>query len=198
MRICVYCSSSSAVDRVYTQAARELGQLVGARGHALVYGGANVGLMHELARAAKGAGAHVLGVIPRRLQQLGLAEELADEIIVTETLAERKAQMEAQAEAFIALPGGLGTLDELLQVLTLKQLGYLHKAVVLLNTAGFWEHLLAHLERLYRQRFAKEAFRQLYFVASSPREAIAYVEGYKATETPSKWFGPSRASPLLI
>ena len=188
MRICVYCSSSSAVDGVYVQAARELGQLIGTRGHALVYGGANVGLMHELAHAAKEAGACILGVIPRRLQQLGLVEELADEIVVTETMAERKAQMEAHAEAFVALPGGLGTLEELAQVLTLKQLGYLQGAVVLLNTAGFWEHLLVHLEQLYRQRFAKAAFRRLYFVAETPQEAIAYVEGYKGAEMPPKWY----------
>jgi len=188
MRICVYCSSSSAVDSVYVQAARELGRLIGARGHALIYGGANVGLMRELARAVKAEGGHVTGVVPERLRRLGLADGEADELLYTATMAERKALMEQRAEAFVALPGGFGTLEELLQVLTLKQLGYLRGAVVVLNTAGFYEHLLAHWEELYRQRFAKEDYRALYHVAQTPLEALEHIEGYTEPDLPTKWY----------
>jgi len=188
LRICVYCSSSSAVDEVYAQAARELGRLIGMRGHALVYGGCDLGLMGELGRAVKDVGGQVVGIIPRRLEEYGLAFEGADEMIVVESMAERKTLMEKKAEAFIALPGGFGTLDELVQVMTLKQLGYLQGAIVLLNVAGFYDHLLAHFERLYQQHFAKAEFRQLYRVVAHPAEALEYIESYTGIELPRKWF----------
>jgi len=188
MHICVYCSSSSAVAEGYFEAARELGRLLGERGHTLVYGGANVGLMGDLASEAKGAGARIVGVMPRKLAEHGLAYAGADEMRVTETMAERKAAMESLAEAFIAMPGGFGTLEELLQVLTLKQLGYLDAPIVLLNTAGIYEHLLAHWERLYGEHFAKAAYRSLYYVACDPIEALDHVENAPKTALPQKWF----------
>jgi len=176
VRICVYCASSSAVDQEYLRAAQELGRLLGSRGHSLVYGGGRIGLMGELARAVKGAGGRVVGVIPRSMVELGLAYEQADRMVVTEALAERKAYMEQHADAFVALPGGLGTLEELIQVITLKQLGRLSAAIVLLNVAGFYDHLLAHLERICRLRFAGPECRRLYQVVASPSEALEYVE----------------------
>jgi uncharacterized protein (TIGR00730 family) len=172
---------------VYTQAARELGRLIGERGHSLVYGAGNIGLMGELAAAVKGAGGHVTGVIPRMLVGYGLASEHIDDLIVTETMAERKAIMEARAQGFIALPGGFGTLEELLQVLTLKQLHYLHAPIVLLNIAGFYEALLGCFEQLYALRFAKTEVRASYQVASSPAEALDDIERYQKVEMPLKW-----------
>jgi hypothetical protein len=154
----------------------------------LVYGGCDLGLMGELGRAAKAAGGQVVGIIPRRLKEYGLAFAGADEMLVVESMAERKALMERKAEAFIALPGGFGTLDELLQAMTLKQLGYLQGAIVLLNVAGFYDHLLAHFEQLYQQRFAKAEFRQLYHVAERPAKALGYIESYASIELPRKWF----------
>jgi len=188
VHICVYCSSSSVVDEVYTQSARELGRLIGARGHVLVYGGCDLGLMGELGRAVKATGGRVVGIIPRRLKEYGLAFAGADEMLMVESMAERKALMEEKAEAFIALPGGFGTLDELVQVMTLKQLGYLQGAIVLLNVAGFYDHLLAHFEQLYQQRFAKAEFRQLYHVVAHPAEALECIESYAGIELPRKWF----------
>jgi len=177
MRICVYCSSS-AVDQIYRSAAREMGRLIAVRGHSLVYGGGNIGLMGELARAVTAAGGRVLGVIPRSMKEMGLAYEQVDELVVTETMAERKACMERNADAFVALPGGLGTLEELAQVITLKQLNYVSGAIVLLNVAGFWDHLLSHFERIYRRGFARPGCRYLYHVITTPREALDYVERY--------------------
>jgi uncharacterized protein (TIGR00730 family) len=188
VRICVYCSSSSAVAEAYQRAARELGALIAARGHSLVYGGGNVGLMGELARAVKAAGGHVLGVIPRRLRDYELAYEEADELIVTESMAERKATMEKYADAYVALPGGFGTLEEILQVITLKQLGYLHAPIVFLNLQGFYDHLLAHFERLYHEHFAKPDHQRLYHVAQTPAEALDYIEGYAESPISRKWF----------
>jgi uncharacterized protein (TIGR00730 family) len=194
LRICVYCSSSAAVHVTYVQAARTLGQDLATRGHTLIYGGADVGLMGALARAAHAAGGRVIGVIPRRLAERDLAFRQADELLVAETMAERKRLMEERGEAFIALPGGFGTLEELLQVLTLKQLGYLQAPIVLLNsmadspTSGFFDHLLAHFECLYRERFAKPEYRALYYVATTPSEALDYVEQWTPHALPGKWF----------
>ena len=188
MRICVFCSSSSALDQVYNQAARELGRLIGEKGHSLVYGGSGVGTMAVLARAAKESGAHVLGVIPQRLHDYGLADVAADEIIVTANMATRKATMEAHADAFVALPGGFGTLEELTQVLTLKQLAYLQAPIVILNIDGAYQHLLNFFEELYGRQFAKQHYRQLYYVAQTPQEALEHIEHYTAPDLPRKWF----------
>ena len=152
-----------------------------ARGHSLVYGGGNIGLMGELARAVKASGGRVVGVIPQSMVESGLAYEGADRMVVTESLAERKAYMEQHADAFVALPGGLGTLEELTQVIALKQLGQISAAIVLLNVAGFYDHLLAHLERICRLRFAGPECRRLYQVAASPGEALDYIEACGST-----------------
>ncbi|NLG51002.1 MAG: TIGR00730 family Rossman fold protein [Chloroflexi bacterium] len=187
MRICVYCSSSSRVDEAYFEIARELGQMLAAGGHTLIYGGANIGLMGTLASAVKEAGGQVVGVIPCALRDYGLVYEGSDEIIVTETMAERKAIMERRAEAFIALPGGFGTLEELLEVLTLRQLRYLDYPIVVLNANGFYDVLLAHFERLYDEQFANPGFRQLYYVALDAADAMRYLETAESAPLPSKW-----------
>jgi len=188
MRICVYCSSSSALAPVYQRAASELGRLIGQRGHSLVYGGSTTGSMALLATAARQEGARVVGVIPERMVTYGIADRQADELIVTSTMAERKAAMEAHAEAFVALPGGFGTLEELAQVLTLKQLGYHDSPIALVNVEGIYDSLLAHFEALYGAGFAKPAYRQLYCVTTSPQETIDHIEGYRSADLPDKWF----------
>jgi uncharacterized protein (TIGR00730 family) len=188
MRICVYCSSSSAVAEVYCQAARDLGRSMAYRGHTLVYGGCDVGVMGAIARAVKEAGGRVMGIVPRQLDESGLTYREANEIIITESMAERKEAMEQNAEAFIALPGGLGTLDELAELLTLKQLGYVHGPIVILNTEEFYNDLLAHFERLYRERFAKPEYRMLYHVSPTPHEALEHIEHHVENPLPRKWY----------
>jgi len=183
----VFCASSAELDDIYVRTARELGRLIGERGHSLVYGAGRIGLMGEVATAVKSAGGHVTGVIPQRLVDYALNSACVDDLIITETMAERKALMESRSEAFVTLPGGFGTLEELLQVLTLKQLQYLHGPVVLLNVNGFYEALLAHFEQLYALSFAKAEFRELYRVADSPVEALDYIEGYHEPQLPLKW-----------
>ncbi|NLX35909.1 MAG: TIGR00730 family Rossman fold protein [Chloroflexi bacterium] len=189
MHICVFCSSSAAVDQPYVDAAVELGRLLGQHGHSLVYGGSNAGLMGELARAAQAAGARVHGVIPRMMVDYGVAYAEADRLIVTETMAERKEIMEQDAEAFVALPGGFGTLEEIAQVITLKQLRYLGGPVAFVNTRGFYDGLLAFFEQLYRERFAHAAYRDSYFVHASPAAVLDYIERYESLEAPLKWVG---------
>ena len=189
MRICVYCSSSEAVAPQYIEAAAELGRLLGQRGHALVYGGGSVGLMGVLARAATASGAEVLGVIPRMMVDYGVAYAAADRLVVTATMAERKELMEREAEAFIALPGGFGTLEEIAQAITQKQLRYLQGPIAFVNANGFYDALAAFFEQLYRERFAHAAYRETYHLAATPAAALDYIEGYVEPAAPCKWVG---------
>ena len=130
--VTIFCGSSDAVDPKYFAAAVELGEKIARRGWRLIYGGGSVGLMGALARAVLDAGGHVTGVIPRALLDLGVGETKVSELVVTDGLRDRKAIMDERGDAFVALPGGLGTLEEVLEVLTLKQLGYHTKPVVVL------------------------------------------------------------------
>ena len=186
--ICVFCSSSDAVEAAFFDTAAELGAMLAWRGHTLVYGGTDVGLMGALARSAHQNGGKVVGIIPSAIQDKGIAYQSADELIVTRDLRERKALMEARADAFVALPGGFGTLEETLEILTLKQLGLHSKALVLLNSGGFYEPLLGLFEHLYEQRLAKPVYRQLYHVAPDAAGALDYIEAYAPQALPSKWF----------
>jgi len=190
--ICVYAASSDTVDSVYREAAAELGADAARRGMTLVYGGAHVGLMRAAAEAAQSAGGPVIGVIPRAIEERGLAHGGADELHITRDMRERKAEMERRADAFIALPGGFGTLEELAEILVLRQLRYHAKPIVLLNTAGFYDPLLALFEHFYESRFAKPEHRALYAVATTPAEALDRA-AEPPTELPEKWTLPTRA-----
>jgi len=189
MRICVYCSSSAAVAPVYSDAAAELGRLLGEHGHSLIYGGSSAGLMGVLAHAAQEAGASVHGIIPQMLLDYGVAYEKADQLTVTATMAERKERMEREAEAFIALPGGFGTLEEIAQAITQKQLRYLSGPVAFVNTGGFYDGLVAFFEQLYREHFAHAVYRDSYYLGATPAATLTYVENYVAPDAPLKWVG---------
>lgn len=190
MKITVYCASSSVVDEIYREATRDLGRLIGERGHTLVFGGTDIGLMGVLARAVREAGSAVVGIIPRRMAEHDIVFRDADELLVTETMAERKALMEEHGDGYIALPGGFGTLEELAEVVTLKQLRYLDGPIALVNTAGFYHHFLAHLEHLYETGFAYSVYRDVYQTVDTPRQALEYVEGYRPSTYPEKWEPP--------
>jgi uncharacterized protein (TIGR00730 family) len=183
--ICVYASSSEAVDPVFFSAADQLGRRIAAQGYALVYGGGRRGLMGALARGVHAAGGRVTGVITEKLEPQGYPQ--ADEMIVVPTMSERKARMAARAEAFIGLPGGFGTLEELLEVLTLKQLGYHAKPIVLLNTAGFYDPLATLFDELYSRRFVNPLYRVLYHLAADTEGVMTYLAGYTPPSLPEKW-----------
>ncbi len=191
MRICVYCSSSNAVAPVFFEAARQLGQRIAERGDALVYGGADVGLMGALAHAVKAGGGRVIGVMPERMTAEPIAFKLADEFIVTRDMRERKARMASLADAFVVLPGGFGTLEELAEMLTLRQLGEHRKPIVLLNVRSFYEPLVALFEHYYREGFAKP-WRELYFVTPEVSQALDYLDHYEPITPPDKWVGLER------
>lgn len=188
LNICVFSSSSNAIAEVYFTEAEELGQLIGKWGHTLINGGANVGLMEAVTIAARNAGAKTIGIIPERMIGRSLASGNSHEVHVTPDMMLRKARMREMSDAFIALPGGFGTLEEILEVITLKQLSYLTKPVVFINTNNFFHFLLKQFEVSYTEMFAKPVYRDLYYVAKNPAEALDYISTYSPVILDSKWF----------
>ena len=157
-------------------AAADLGTQLAKRGHQLVYGGASVGLMGAVARATTAHGGRVIGIIPQALKDREVAYEDADELILTRDLRQRKAIMEARSDAFIALPGGFGTLEETIELLTLKQIGLHHKPIVILNVDRFYDPLLHFFDHIEETGFAPLGGHLLYSVVTTPAEALAIVE----------------------
>lgn len=147
LSICVYCGSRHGAQPAYTDAARALGQAIGARGWQLVYGGGKVGLMGEVADATLAAGGRVVGVIPDSLMRREVGHAGLSELHVVQTMHQRKQMMAERADAFIALPGGIGTLEELYEVWTWRQLGYHDQPIGLLNVAGYYDELLRFMQR---------------------------------------------------
>ena len=188
MNICVYCSSSNAVAPAYFDAARALGQGIAHRGDTLVYGGADIGLMGALARAVKAGGGTVIGVMPIVLQEKRIVFTGADELVTTRDMRERKAVMESRADAFVILPGGFGTLEELSEILTLRQIGAHAKPIVLLNTESYYAPLIALFEHFYQQRFA-HPWRDIYYLTDDVADVFRYLESYTPIPAPSKWAG---------
>ena len=186
--VCVFCSSSDAVNSVYRDAAKELGRLLVANNYGLVYGGGNVGLMGTLADSVKKHDGNGIGVIPQSLKERGLAYERADEMIVTTDMRKRKAVMEKRSDAFICLPGSFGTLEEIMEILTLKQLRYHAFPIVFLNINNFYKPLFDLFEQLYRFRFTRPEYRKLYYITDDCQSALAYIRDYQAEEIPGKWF----------
>lgn len=183
--ICVFASSSDVLAPVYYAAAETLGREIGARGDTLIYGGGKIGLMGAVARGVHASGGRVVGVIPQKLLTQGYKS--ADEMVITETMRERKAIMAERADAFIALPGGFGTLEEVLEVMTLKQLGYHAKPVVLLNTASYFSPLITMFEHSYTEQFVNPLYRVLYHLTADIHDALDYLDTYRPPELPTKW-----------
>lgn len=186
-KICVFASSSNKIDEVYFNDAKKLGDLIVQNDFDLVYGAGCVGTMLTIAAAVKSKGKKVYGVIPKRLTGIGVDWKECDEYIVTECMASRKKRMRELSDAFIAIPGGFGTLEEICEVITLKQLGYHSKPIVFLNTNNFYSNLLEQFETFYEQNFAKTESKGLYYIAKTPKEAIDYIINYKVTEPVAKW-----------
>lgn len=188
MNICVFSSSSNAISEIYFQEANKLGALIASNGYTLINGGANVGLMEAITISTGQAGAKTIGIIPERLLGRSLASDNVHEVIVTADMQDRKAKMREISDAFIALPGGFGTLEEILEVITLRQLSYHNKPIVFINTNNYFKYLLKQFEVSYCEMFAKELYRDLFFVAKNADEAIKYITNYTPVELDTKWF----------
>ncbi len=174
--ICVFCGSSPGANPRHAEAARELGRLIGQRGFSLVFGGGNVGLMGEVARAVSETGGTVIGVLPKFLRYLEPPLESTEELIITPDMQQRKARMLSLADAFVALSGGLGTLDEIFEVLSTAHLKVHTKPIALINIDGHFDRLLEVLVRIVSDGFAPAETAKLYRVTKTPLETIEFVE----------------------
>jgi len=173
LSVCVYCGSRDGTDPAFAEAADAVGALLAENGYRLVYGAGDVGLMGRVARAAQAGGAETLGVIPTHLMALEVGKSDLTTLIVTETMHERKKVMFMNADAVVALPGGAGTLDELFEALTWRQLGLHQKPVILLNTANYWGPLIEMIAHLVDRGFADRSFLDYLQVINTPDQLRA-------------------------
>lgn len=174
--ICVYCSSSDHIDPAFRGPAKALGTLIGERGDQLIYGGGSVGLMGEVARSVHAAGGKVVGVIPQSLTTAEIAYHNADELIVTDTMRERKQIMDERADAFVVLPGGFGTLEELAEILVLKILGYTDRPLIIVNPDGFYDPLVELFNHFVEHKFAKPKHLDLVSFVGATEDVYALIE----------------------
>lgn len=185
-RVCVYCGSGRGLLPEYARVAAEVGDLLARQGLGLVYGGANVGLMGVMADAALAADGEVIGVIPETLVRKEIAHWRLTELIVVNTMHERKRAMADRADAFMALPGGVGTLEELFETFSWLLLGFHAKPVGLLNAHGYFDDLLRFLDRAARDHFLKPEYLARLVVASSPAALLAALRGHASSQA-DRW-----------
>lgn len=184
MDICIFGASSDKIDASYGEAVTKLGEIFGEAGHTLIYGGGRGGLMGKCAHACFAHGGKVIGIAPGFFDIPGVLLKTCGEFILTETMNERKDIMEAKADAFVLLPGGIGSFDEFFEVLTLKQLGKIEKPLVILNTNGYYDKMFLFLEQVAQEKFMSDDCLELYKVCTSPEEVLEKInekevhEGY--------------------
>jgi uncharacterized protein (TIGR00730 family) len=186
-RICVFCGSSFGARPAYKAAAEQLGKTLAERGIGLVYGGGGVGLMGAIADAALAAGGEVIGVIPDSLQRREVGHNGLTKLHVVETMHERKAAMADLADAFIALPGGFGTMEEFCEIVTWSQLGIQQKPCGLLNVDGYWNHLLAMLDYSVDEGFVRPENSELILVAQNPDSMLERLMEWEPPRQVEKW-----------
>lgn len=190
MRVCVFCGSSAGNRPVYLAAAREAGEAIARRGAELVYGGASVGTMGAVADAVLGAGGVVHGVIPQSLVDREVAHAGLTHLLVVADLHERKAAMSRLADAYLVLPGGAGTLEELFEVFTWAQLGLHTKPIALLDVEGYYQPMLKFLENMSAEGFLDPVFREMLIVATNVEQALDRYADYRPP--PTKWTSDHR------
>ncbi len=181
--VCVYCGSSLGHTSTYVDTARNFGKLLATRGIDLIYGGGNVGTMGALADGALKANGRVIGVIPHTLIEMDVSHMNLSELHTVDTMQQRKTKMAELADAFVALPGGIGTLEEIFEVITLTQLGFHSKPCAFLNTAGFYDSLLKFLKNVVEEGFIREAHMTGILVDDSGEELIRRLENYSHQTT---------------
>ena len=176
--VCVFCGSSEGSDPAYTEAARALGRHIATEKATLIYGGASIGLMGEVAMAALEAGGEVTGIIPQFLRAREIELKALTELVITPNMHERKERMHALADAFVILPGGIGTLEEVLEAMTWAQLGLHRKPVVFVNVKGFWDPLFATFDRIHDHNFARYGLRELYTVVDRAEDTMQAITNF--------------------
>ncbi len=178
MRVCVYGASSDEIRDIYIKEGEALGEEMAKRGIELVFGAGAAGMMGAVARGITKGDGHMLGVVPMFFNVDGILYDKCDELIRTETMRDRKQVMEDNADAFIMTAGGIGTFEEFFEILTLKQLGRHNKAIVVLNTDGYFNKLQEMMEYSIKEEFIFDSVLDLYYIANSIEDALNYIEGY--------------------
>ena len=173
MKLCVFCSANQQIDPDFFVSAKELGTWAAENGHTIVFGGHDAGLMHSVSKAARLAGGEVIGVAPRRIEEMGRQSPWTTRYISTRDLNDRKQIMVEESDAFIVLPGGIGTLDELFTVTAASTLGYHTKPIVLYNMKGFWNSLIACLDDLHSKGVTRKDWHQYIKIAANLEEVAA-------------------------
>ena len=176
MKICVFCSANQQIDPEFFTTTEELGRWAAKNGHSIVYGGVNQGLMECVARATKEAGGHTIGVVPMIVEKSGRVSDFVDVEIPCDNLSDRKQLMEDQSDVFIALPGGLGTLDEIFTIVASATIGYHQKKVILYNMKGFWDSLIALLDDLKEKGMIRGDWKDYIKTADSIEEISRIIE----------------------
>ena len=184
MNICVYGAASNLISDMYKEAGKELGRRMAERGHGLVFGGGSHGMMGALAEGELEKSGYILGIIPQFFHEANaeISFKNCSEYIYTDTMRERKRLLEEKSDAFIVSPGGIGTMDEFFEILTLKQLGRHNKAIVLYNVDGFFDELESMMTKSIKQHFITDDCKELYKVSSDINEILDYIEAYDPTD----------------
>lgn len=185
--VCVFCASSANINEQYLEAARELGRLLAQGGWRCVNGGGAVGLMGAVTDGTLDAGGEVTGVIPKFMVDHGWCYDRLEDVIVTADMHQRKMMMSEMADAVIAMPGGVGTMEELMETITWRQLGLVKVPVIILNTLGYYDRLLKMLEHAVDEGFMKPSHAMLWQVAETPSQAIAFLDNNTPLEFESKY-----------
>lgn len=180
MKICIFGAASAQIDRCYVEAVEDLAEKMAKRGHSLVFGAGGSGLMGAAARGTKRGGGYIHGVIPKffREERLESIYDQCDELTFTDTMAERKTTMEDDCDAFIIVPGGIGTLEEFYEVITLKQLGRHHKAIAFYNLNGYYDTLEKFMHEMSEKKFMAAACHEMYRIFTDAEDLFAYLETY--------------------
>jgi len=185
--ICVYCSSSSYLDKQFYQDAEKLGSRIGSEGFDMVYGGTEIGMMGVIASNAQEHGAAVTGVIPECILSFGFKNLEQSKVIITKDMRERKAVMEEKADIFIAAPGGFGTFEEVFEVIVSKQLGCHNKPVIFFNSCGYYDNLIKMFDAVYENKFAKEEAKKLYHISNTIDDIFGYIKSFIPEKFTIKW-----------
>lgn len=181
-KICVFASASNYLDEIFINEAKQVGKLIAENDFELVYGGGKIGLMYYVASETKQHNGKITGIVPKKIYDWDVCYKKCDEFIITKNMRERKALMDEKSDAVIALAGGLGTLDEVIEMITLKQLQYHFKPIVIINTNNFYNDLINMFKHICENKFADKNTPNLYYIAKDANDAIEYIKNYSIEE----------------
>ncbi|MCG8606523.1 TIGR00730 family Rossman fold protein [bacterium] len=185
--VTVFCSSSNHVDAIYLDAAKQMGEAIAENGYRLVFGGGKTGLMGALSEGARQSGGEVAAVILKRFVEMGVADTNVSDMKAVDDMRARKQGLERAGDAYITLPGGFGTFEEVTEMISFKQLGFHNKPIIFLNVQHYFDALLEQFQMSMEQNFIDSRFRSLYNVVSEPQDAIACLKSYKPRAFESKY-----------